>query len=230
MERLAAPSPGNAYSHGWKILKKNFLELLLIIFVVAVVETPMGYFNREVIEFTSYGYEGSGMYNNFYSMLYGLLVVTPFQFGATFLFLKAVRGEKFEIRTIISPFNRFFDVIFAQILVVGIVAIGIVMLIIPGIIFAIRLVFVPYLVMDKGLDAIGAVKASWKMTSGYSWNIFGMGILAFFIFIGGLLFLIVGVFVSIIWVSAAFASLYFAVDTIKNPPKEESEAGSVTIN
>ncbi len=229
MEKLAAPSPGNAYSHGWKILKENFLELLLIIFIMAVIETPLGYFNREIIEFTSYGYEGN-IYNNFYSTFYWLLVVTPFEFGATFLFLQAVRSEKFEIRTIISPYNRFFDVIFAQILVIGIVVIGIVMLIIPGIIFAIRLIFVPYLVMDKGLDAVGAVKASWKMTSGYGWKIFGMAILAFFILIGGLIVFGVGILVSIIWISAAFASLYYAVDTLKNPPKEESEATPVDTN
>ena len=222
MEKLAAPSPGNAYSHGWKILKENFLELLLIIFIVMVVQTPVGYFNRAVIEFTSYGYEGD-FYNNVYSSFYWLLVVTPFQYGAAFLFLQAVRGEKIEMRTIISPYNRIIDVILARVLVGGIVVIGIVMLIIPGIVFGIRLIFVPYLVMDKGLDAIGAIKASWKMTSGYGWTIFGMAILAFFICIGGLLVFGVGILVSIIWISAAFASLYFAVDRLDNSPNEENE-------
>jgi uncharacterized membrane protein len=93
----------------------------------------------------------------------------------------------------------------------GIVAIGFIMLIIPGIVFAIRLSLVPYLVMDKNLDAIAAVKESWRLTQGHGWTIFGMALLAVPIFFGGLLLFIVGAIVAVIWVQCAFASLYFAL-------------------
>lgn len=50
------------------------------------------------------------------------------------------------------------------------------------------------------------------MTRGHGWTIFGMGVLAILIVIGGLLALIVGVFVAVMWISAAFAVLYHSVE------------------
>ena len=38
-----------------------------------------------------------------------------------------------------------------------------------------------------------------------------MGILAFFIIIGGLIVLVFGVIISIMWISATFATMYHAV-------------------
>jgi hypothetical protein len=50
------------------------------------------------------------------------------------------------------------------------------------------------------------------MTRGYGWQIFLMGFLAIFIVIGGLIALFVGVFISLMWISAAFAAIYHAVE------------------
>jgi len=183
------------------------------------IDSPLGWFQRESFDFSWNELDGIffNTISHLYSALYWILVAVPFQYGVSYLFLKTARGEEFEIRTIISPYNRIVDVVFSQILLFGIVAIGFVMLIIPGLIFMIRLAFVPYLVMDKGLDAVGAIKASWKMTSNYGWTIFGMAILAIFIFFGGVLFFIVGAIVSIMWINIAFASLYFAPFSPKCP-------------
>ena len=92
------------------------------------------------------------------------------------------------------------------------------MLIIPGIIFACKLAFVPYLVMDKNLDPVEAVKESWRMTKGYGWTIFAMGFVSIFIVLGGLLLLLLGIIPAAMWISSAFASLYHAVDMEKNKP------------
>ena len=85
------------------------------------------------------------------------------------------------------------------------------MLIVPGIYFACRLAFVPYLVIDEKMEAMEALKASWAMTKGHGWTVFFMGLLAFFIVIAGLLVLIFGVLISAMWISAAFAILYHSV-------------------
>ena len=47
-------------------------------------------------------------------------------------------------------------------LVVALVAVGFIMLIIPGIIVLCRLIFVSYLVMDKNMEAMKAVEKSWR--------------------------------------------------------------------
>jgi uncharacterized membrane protein len=108
--------------------------------------------------------------------------------------------------------KNYVNIILANLLVFAIVGLGFVFLIIPGIILACRLAFVSYLVMDKNMDPVAAVEKSWEMTRGHGWQIFGMGLLAIPIFIGGLLCFIVGVVFAIIWISAAFAAMYHAVD------------------
>jgi uncharacterized membrane protein len=89
---------------------------------------------------------------------------------------------------------------------------GIIMLVVPGIIMACRLAFVPYLVMDRNLEPIAAVEKSWQMTRGYSWTIFGIGILAIPIFFLGLLMVFVGAIFSAMWITTAFAAFYYAVE------------------
>lgn len=221
MEKIAAPSPDNVFSHGWKIMKANFLELLFIVIILGFIQAPLSWIQENDVDY-QYNWNSIetilyGLITNLYALLYWLVIAIPFSFGSAYLFLKAARGEKFEIRAIVAPYSKIVNVVLAEILVIFIVLIGIVLLIIPGIICMIRLSFVPYLIMDKGLDAVGAVKASWKMTAKYGWRIFGMALISIFIFFGGVLFFIVGALVSIMWINTAFASLYFAIDVRENP-------------
>jgi uncharacterized membrane protein len=98
-----------------------------------------------------------------------------------------------------------------------IVVIGFILLIVPGIIFACKLAFTPYLVVDRKMEVIEAIKASWRMTNGHAWKVFLIGLLAIPIFIAGIICFGVGVIISIMWITMAFASLYHAVSTSKQP-------------
>ena len=106
---------------------------------------------------------------------------------------------------------NYWNAVIAGILVAIIVGIGIVMLIVPGIIFACRLAFVPYLVIDRNMEAMEALKTSWNMTKDYGWKIFGIGILAIPIVILGLLCFFFGVIISVMLISTAFAVMYHSV-------------------
>jgi uncharacterized membrane protein len=148
-----------------------------------------------------------------FGIAYGIFVAGPIGYGANWVFLKAVRGERIEIRDMFVVFQKnYWNAVIANIVVGVIVGLGIVMLIVPGIIFACRLAFVPYLVVDREMDVMDALRVSWDMTRGYGWQIFLMGFLAIFIVIGGLIALFVGVFISLMWISAAFAAIYHAVE------------------
>ena len=103
----------------------------------------------------------------------------------------------------------------AIILISLIVGIGIVMFIVPGIIFACRLAFVPYLVIDRNMETMEALRTSWAMTSGHGWTIFLMGLLAIPIFIAGIIMLFFGVILSVIWISVAFAVIFHRVSMNK---------------
>ena len=78
-----------------------------------------------------------------------------------------------------------------------ITVIGFVLLIIPGIIFSIRLQYVTYLIVDKNMSAVDAIYKSWSMTKGNSWNLFFFGILLFLINVLGALLFLVGLFVTV---------------------------------
>ncbi len=201
------PDAGRSYSIGWKVMGIYFVELLVISIVYAVLSGPISVVQWRVDHFDWFLVPLA-----FFGIVYGIFVAGPIGYGANWVFLKAVRGERIEIRDMFVVFQKnYWNVVIANIVVGVIVGLGIVMLIIPGIIFACRLAFVPYLVVDREMDVMDALRVSWDMTRGYGWQIFLIGFLAIFVVIGGLICLIVGVIISIMWISAAFAVMYHAV-------------------
>ncbi len=68
-----------------------------------------------------------------------------------------------------GPFWRFLG---AHILTAIAIALGFLALIVPGIILALGLAFVPYLVVERGLGPIDAIKESWRITKGHKWQLF----------------------------------------------------------
>ena len=126
-------------------------------------------------------------------------------------------GDAWKVADIFAVFQNYWSAVLANLLVIVIVVLGFIFLIVPGIIFACKLAFVSYLVVDRKMEAVEAVKESWRMTTGHAWTIFFMGLLAIPIALIGLVCLIVGIIPAIWWIGLAMASLYHAVS--------EGEAG-----
>ena len=199
-------SYGGSFSHGWEIMKKHFVELILVVLLQILLSLPFGLGNV-FIERDTFG----NAFFTLFNLAYGLLVMAPVSYGSKWVFLKAVRGESFKAYEIFYAFQNLGNIILANVLVFAIIGCGFVLLIVPGIICTCKLAFVPYLVTDQKMDAIEAIKKSWEMTKGFSWTIFGMGIMSFFIALAGLICLIVGIFPASLWISCAFATLYWTV-------------------
>ena len=201
------PTASLSYSKGWDVMWKTFIELLVVTIVYAVIQMPAGVFQWKEEHFQWYFIPIIG-----FGVLYGVFLLGPIGYGVKWVFLKAVRKEKINIKDMFAIFERnYWNAVLANLLVGIIVGFGIVMLIVPGIIFACRLAFVPYLIIDQKMDVIDALKTSWDMTSGHGWSIFFIGLLAIPIVIAGLIMLFFGVFISVIWIGAAFAVIYHAV-------------------
>ncbi len=201
---LPVPSVNSVYGYGWAIMKKNFFSLLLIIIILIAAQMVTGIWNG--------GGEPS-LFGGLLTFAFWLLVLGPLQYGAIYLVLKAVRGESYDLAQIFDGFKtNYKNVILANLLTTLLIAVGFAILIIPGIILACRLAFVPYLVMDKQMDAVKALEKSWQMTKGYGWTIFLIGFLAIFILLAGLLVFLVGVFIAMMWVYASFSAMYYAVE------------------
>jgi len=198
-----------SFGYGWQQLWKYFLHLFLIGVIVGVVSAPTwGPIGGND------GWDTAGFaLLNVLAAVYAILVLPVIKYGADWMYLLFMRDERPDVAEIFVGFKKnYLNIILANLLVVAICGIGFVLLIVPGIIFACRLSFVTYLVMDKGLDPVAAIEKSWFMTRGHGWRIFGMFVISFFlIVIGFVLLFFPGVF-ALLWVGATFASLYHAVD------------------
>ena len=200
---VLVPGVGSSYGNGWGKLWKYFLELLLIGIIGFVIGIPswMGGWSGGA-GITTLGIIG---------IAYSILIVNPIDFGISFAFLKAARGDKLEIKNMFEAFHNYWNAVLANLLVGVIVFIGFVLLIIPGIYLACKLAFTPYLVVDRKMQVIEAVKESWRMTNGHAWKVFLIGLLGIPISIAGLICFGVGIIVSIMWIELALASLYHSV-------------------
>ena len=216
------PSIGGSFGFAWrKMFERAFLPLLLAVIIVGILSGPSAGANWKM--------DGDGfnfpMLLLFPAVIFGLAYTFMFlpiiKYGEDYLFLKAMRDEEADLKSLFEGFKtKYLNIVLAHLIVTALAIIGFVMLIVPGIIILCRLVFVPFLVMDKDLEPMKAVEKSWQMTKGHGWTIFFMAILSFFIAIGGLIVFIFGILISIMWIHAAFAALYQAVlnqDDDNNP-------------
>ena len=241
-EYKLVPGFGNSFGTGWKVMADNFLRLLLVTVILAILVAPFKIFNMDFGPSDLhgapwnwnwddgknwehlFGLASLGIFAAFFAliaMLYTFLVAPVFQYGGDIIFVKAVRKTKPDFEYLIKGFmENYLHIILANLLVFALIILGLFALIVPGIIIACRLAFVSYIVMDKKLDPIEAVELSWKLTKGHGWQIFFMGFVSIFIVIFGFVLMIVGIFPAIMWICSSFAALYESVLREKEPPVE----------
>jgi uncharacterized membrane protein len=191
-----APNPEviSAYTHAWKHLWKSFWWLVLMAVIIYAISTMLGFL--PII-----------------GGIISLFVTGPLWYGVSYAYLRAARGEPVDINNMFVVFQNYLNVFLADLLTTIMVVIGFIFLVVPGIYLACKLAFVPYIVVEKKLSAIDAISMSWKMTNGYGWQIFLVGLLAIPVFIAGLICLGIGAVISFMLVSMTLASLYYAVDS-----------------
>lgn len=90
----------------------------------------------------------------------------------------------------------------------AIILAGFILFIIPGIIFSIKLQFSTYLVVDKNMGVVDALKKSWNMTKGVKMNLFLLELLLLGINILGIMALIVGLIITVPLAMVAQAFVY----------------------
>lgn len=117
--------------------------------------------------------------------------------GTINIYLKAhdnIEAAKFE--DLWAP-QRIVSFTLASLLVGVIVLLGMLLLVIPGIVWALRYSLVPYLVMDRGLDVGEALKESGRITYGHKAKLLGLFFVIGLVNILGAILLLVGLLVTI---------------------------------
>jgi len=105
-------------------------------------------------------------------------------------------------------FKKFVYYIYASFLVGISIIGGFLLLIVPGIIFAVRLTFATYFAIDKDVKPMEALRESKRITKGNRWKLYWFLVVCVFINILGLLCLIVGVLFTAPLTAIATAIVY----------------------
>lgn len=168
------------------VFSQNYWKLVGILLLGSILVAGLSVFS------TRYEINANGIMqpktNTVMSILglaYTLFVGNVITVGMCKICLRAYRGEEFEVGDLFSFFNAdYLRIVGAMALVTLFVAIGFILLIVPGIIAVMGLSRVPYLLADgdpaSGMDLI---KKSWDIMKGHKNEYFVFGLT----FIGWLL-------------------------------------------
>lgn len=185
-----------AVKFGWETAKENFGFFLVVIIVIILISALSGFLQKQS--------GGLGFLTSIVFAVVGMI----FQMGVIKSCLKFVDGQKPELEELFSQYKLTLNFVIATILYSLILAAGFILLIVPGIIWGLRYSYYSYLIVDKGLKPIEALKESAKITYGAKGKLFIFWLLLAGIIILGTLALGVGLLWAMPTVVVAWAYVY----------------------
>ncbi len=190
---------GEVFRFGWNAMKSNFLLFLVLIISSLLVTIA----NNKISDSVKYF-----PLTAFVVFIAFFLIQSLISMIFTKVTLQLSNKEAAGSGDFFSFLGSFIDFVFASILYWLIVLGGLILLIVPGIIWAIKFGQFGYLIIDKGANPIEALKESSQITTGVKWDLFKFYLLSFVITLGGFLCLIVGLLVAIPVTAVAGACVY----------------------
>lgn len=142
--------------------------------------------------------------------------------GLTRISLRICDHQQPEYADLYSGLPLFFKYLLASVLYGLIVAAGLVLLIVPGIMWAVRFGFYGFLVVDQGAGPIEALQRSSALTRGVRWGLFVFGLLLLGIVVLGAMALVVGLFLAV--PTALVAAAYVYRSLLAQAPREPAPA------
>ena len=110
--------------------------------------------------------------------------------------LKFIDGQKAEFGDLVTGGKWFFKYFAGSLLYMLIVLGGLILLVVPGVIWAVRFQFFGYLIIDRGLGPVEALKKSWAITKGSFWDLIIFSVLLALVNALGVLALVVGTLIT----------------------------------
>lgn len=192
-------SVGDCISFGWETFRKRPWFLIGTLLLVLIITSIPGAFGPEPPDV---GPDGQLIAQpmtamDWIGLIAGIVVSTLAACGIVTFYLRAhdnVMGAQLADFWNPAPFWRFLG---AHILTGIAVTLGLIAFIVPGIVIALGLMFVPYLVVERGLGPVEFIKESWRITKGNKGQLALLMLALLGIVILGLLALGVGVFVAL---------------------------------
>ena len=207
-------STGSAIRFGWETFKKRpwfFVGSTVVILLAS------GLINAFTTAIDS-AMGGSVEEPSIVGIVINLGLGTLLSMGATAFYLAAHDNpETVDLTTLWHP-QPFLNYLGASILFGLAVAAGFVLLVVPGVIVALMFMFNTFIVIDRTLGPIEAMKESRRITHGHKWTLLGFSLMLVLINLLGILALVVGLLVTIPVSSLALVSAYRQLGGRTPPP------------
>ena len=187
---------GDIFSHTWDILKERFLPCLGAVFVVIIISNG----TQQLLSFMA-GMAGAAAGDHAIAVtlsvvawFLGAAISIWIGIGQAMFLLKVARGEEAPFGTIFAGGPYFLTVLLASMLFGLIVCCGYLLLIVPGVIFALMYSQFYYLIIDRDMGVMESLETSKQIMVGNKLILFATYLLAV---LGGLAVCILTCFIGI---------------------------------
>ncbi len=174
-------SKQEALEYGWEKYKNNFVFLVLLVLVwIGIISIPGNILSTLVASTAKTGgkTQMSGL-----APLVGVFTLIAISWtiiaapGAYRILMKIADGGQAQLSEIITDGKTITNFFIASLFVGIAVAIGIMLLVVPGVYLGIRLQFYGFLILDMELGPMEAIKKSWELTSDSTVDLFLLGLI-----------------------------------------------------
>ncbi|MGH6734854.1 MAG: hypothetical protein ACRECX_02070 [Methyloceanibacter sp.] len=195
---------GSAIRFGWETFKTRPWFFVGATVIMGIAYLVLGTLTTAIDTTTG----GSAEEPTLLGTIVNIGLSTLINMGVTAFFLAAhhnPQGVEFSALWHPRPFWKFLG---ASILVGLTIGIGFLLLIVPGVIALLFFIFTTFIVIDRELGPIEAMKESMRITKGYRWPLLGFILVVALLMLAGALALLVGLLVAVPVTTLAFVHVY----------------------
>jgi uncharacterized membrane protein len=159
---------GDAVNYGWNVYWKNVGTLVVIALVIFAIEVAVGVVGSAI---------GGGGGMQFLAQVVGNLIGLFLTLGWMRVSIEITRGVRPEVGDLFKARGYGPFIVASILFYIGLV-IGLILLIVPGIVFAVVYGFYGFVIAERGDDAgiTESLKRSADITRGHRWTLFGLGL------------------------------------------------------
>lgn len=153
----------SSIEYGWRTFRNNLLFFIVMMLIIGVPAAIMNVMVQGLpwMSVSVMFLRGVGCLWKVLAMMAVILVCLSFRDKGSFNFR---RTDEF--------YPLFIPYLLGSLLFSAILFVGILLLVAPGVWFAVKYQFMPYLIIDKGMEPVEALKAAGEITKGFWLDLF----------------------------------------------------------
>jgi len=188
-------SIGEVFKQAWDLTKKNFGFLIGVFVFITIINLVFSALLGLLQKNLSEGF----IYGALYLVVYVLSIVVSsvLALGTVKITLALADQKAASFNDLFSTLNLFWKYLGASILYGLIITGGLLLLVVPGLRWAVKYEFFVYPIVEKNAGVVESLKISGAITRGSKWPLFFLLILVMLLNLLGMLVLLVGLLVTV---------------------------------